>query len=113
MPPVKLTEAFIMDLTYDDKPFIVRDKSLKGFMVAVNKHSKSYKVQRDLWTGERGRRRKVKTVRHTLGTTGELSLDDARTLAMQVIAQIKQGIDPNAPPFILWRRYLDCGENVR
>jgi hypothetical protein len=45
-------------------------------------------VQRDLWVSERRRRRKAKTVRHTLGTTQELSLDDAR--AMQVIAQIKQ-----------------------
>jgi hypothetical protein len=55
-------------------------------MVAVNKSSKSYKVQRDLWTGQRGRRRKVKTVRRTLGTTQELTLDDARTRAMQVIS---------------------------
>jgi integrase len=66
-------------------------------MIAVNKDSKSYKVQRDLWVGQRGRRRKAKTVRHTLGTTQELTLDDARTRAMQVIAQIKQGVDPNAP----------------
>ncbi len=70
---------------------------IKGLMIAVNKHSKSYKVQRDLWVGQRGRRRKVKTVRHTLGTTLELTLDDARTRAMEVIAQIKQGVDPNAP----------------
>lgn len=34
-------------------------------MIAVNKHCKSYKVQRDLWVGQPGRRRKVKTVRHT------------------------------------------------
>ncbi len=97
MTPRKLSEAFIKSLTYKDKPFLVRDTVIKGFMIAVNKHTKSYKVQRDLWTGERGRRRKVKTVRHTLGTTEELSLDDARTLAMQIIAQIKQGIDPNSP----------------
>ena len=97
IPPTKLTEAFIRGLTCEDKPFLVRDTTIKGLMIAVNKHSKSFKVQRDLWVGQRGRRRKVKTVRHTLGTTLELTLDDARTRAMEVIAQIKQGMDPNAP----------------
>ena len=95
--PTKLTEAFIRNLTCEDKPFLIRDTMIKGLMIAVNKHSKSYKVQRDLWVGQRGRRRKAKTVRHTLGTTLELTLDDARTRAMEVIAQIKQGEDPNAP----------------
>ena len=96
--PTKLTEAFIRSLMYEDTSFHVRDTSLKGLMIAVNKHSKSYKVQRDLWVGERGRRRKAKTVRRTLGTTNELTLDEARTRAMEVIALIKNGIDPNAPP---------------
>ena len=97
IPPTKLTEAFIRDLTYENISFLVRDTSIKGLMIAVNKHCKSYKVQRDLWVGQGGRRRKAKTVRHTLGTTDEMTLDDARTLAMQVISQIKSGIDPNAP----------------
>jgi integrase len=98
MQPTKLTEAFIKKLVYDDRPVVVRDTVVKGLMVAVHKHTTSYKVQRDLWVGARGRRRKAKTVRHTLGTTGELSLDVARTRAMQVIAQIKNGVDPNAKP---------------
>jgi hypothetical protein len=68
---------------------------IKGFMIAVNKKSKSYKVQRDLWVGQRGTRRKVETVRHTLGTTLELTLDDARTQPMEIISQVEQGIDPN------------------
>jgi len=77
----------------------VRDTVIKGFMVAVNRTNKTYKVQRDLWTGEqRGRRRNVKTVRHTLGTTEELSLEEARKRAVEVIRQIKRGIDPNAAP---------------
>ena len=106
MQPTKLTEAFIRNLPHKDSDYLVRDTMIKGFMVAVNKKSKSYKVQRDLWIGQRGRRRKVKTVRHTLGTTLELSLDDARTRAMEVISQIKQGIDPNgsmaAPGAEIW-----------
>jgi len=97
MKPQRLTEALVKGLAFKDEPFLVRDTLVKGLMIAVNKHSKSYKLQRDLWVGDRRRRRKVKTVRHTLGTTEELSLDDARTRAMELITQIKQGIDPNAP----------------
>ena len=98
--PTKLTEAFIKGLRYDnknDKPVIVRDSAIKGLMVVANKGGTSFKVQHDLWTGERGRRRKEKTVRRTLGTTEELSLDVARTQAMEVLAQIKHGVDPNVP----------------
>jgi integrase len=95
--PTKLTETFISRLPYEGKTYAVRDAHTTGLMVAVNKTSKSYKVQRDLWRGQRGRRRLVKTVRHTLGTTDELTLDEARTRAQEVIAQIKRGTDPNAP----------------
>lgn len=96
MQPTKLTEAFVRQLAYDGKPYVVRDTKVTGFMVAVNKRSKSYKVQRDLWVGKLGRRRRVKTVRHTLGRTDDLSLDDARTQALVVLAEIKRGNDPNA-----------------
>jgi len=61
-PPTKLTKAFIKSLVYKGKPVFVRDTDVKDLMVVVNKHSTSFKVQRDLWTGEKGRRRKVKTV---------------------------------------------------
>lgn len=69
MQPTKLTEAFIRRLVCEDKPIVVRDTTVTGLMITVHKHTKSYKVQRDLWVGERGRRRKAKTARHTLGTT--------------------------------------------
>ncbi len=68
MPPTKLTEAFIRRLVYEDKPIVVRDTTVTGLMVAVHKHTKSYKVQRDLWVGERGRRRKAKTVTAITGS---------------------------------------------
>jgi integrase len=94
--PRKLTEGFVQSLPIG-APFVVRDTKVTGLMLAVNKHSKSYKVQRDLWEGERGRRTLVKTVRHTLGTTDELSLEQARTKAEDILRLIKRGADPNAP----------------
>ena len=96
--PEKLTEAAVRALTFEGKPKMVRDAKVTGLMVAVNKTSKSYKVQRDLWQGQRGQKRLVKTVSHTLGGTDEMTLDDARSRALKVIEVIKSGIDPNAPP---------------
>ncbi len=87
--PTRLTDALARSLEPGDKPYVVRDIAVKGLMVAVNKRSKSYKVQRDLWTGEHGRRRLVKTVRRTLGTVDELRIKDARKEAMRLIATIQ------------------------
>lgn len=96
--PERLTEAAVKALKYEGKPAIVRDAKGTGLLVAVNKTGKSYKVQRDLWQGQRGRKVLVKTVRHTLGGTEEMTLDDARSRATAVLDLIKRGIDPNAPP---------------
>ncbi|SDW51762.1 tyrosine-type recombinase/integrase [Roseicitreum antarcticum] len=95
--PEKLTEARVKALAYDGKPAAVRDAKVAGLLVAVNKTGKSYKIQRDLWQGQRGRKVLVKTVRHTLGGTEEMTLDDARSRAAVLLDQIKRGIDPNAP----------------
>ena len=92
--PRRLTEAFINKLSFGE-PRVVRDTKVTGLMICVNKNSKSYKVQRDLWRGQRGRRTLIKTVRHTLGTTDELTLERARLRAEDVIRKIKLGIDPN------------------
>jgi integrase len=96
--PEKLTEARVKALAYEGKPATVRDAKVAGLLVAVNKTGKSYKIQRDLWQGQRGRKVLVKTVRHTLGGTEEMTLDDARSRAAVLLDQIKRGIDPNAPP---------------
>lgn len=67
------------------------------FFLQVNRASKSFKIQADLYTGERPRRRLVRTVRRTLGRVGGMTLDDARAQTMTLLADIKRGIDPNAP----------------
>lgn len=116
--PTRLTEAFVKKLecgTYA----VVRDTKVVGLMVAVSKRTKSYKVQRDLWAGQRGRRRLVKTVRHTLGTTEEMTLEEARIRAEEVLAQIKRGTDPNAKPTIsaeswtVQKMYEEYGHDLR
>lgn len=96
--PRRLTEGYIRTLGYLDRPYTVRDTAVTGLLVQINQKSKSYKVQRDLYVGERGRRRFVKTFRRTLGTTDEMTLDEARTRAQELIAQVRRGEDPNARP---------------
>lgn len=91
--PENLTKEFVSKLKYDGKPRIIRDAKDKGFIVAVNKRSISFKVQRDLWRNKK----LVKTVRHTIGNTKQINVTEARKRAKKIIADIENGIDPNAP----------------
>ena len=120
--PEKLTEAAVKALKYEGAPSVVRDAKVTGLLVAVNKTGKSYKIQRDLWQGQRGRKKLVKTVRHTLGGTEEMTLDDARSKATAMLDLIKRGIDPNAPPadpsadagaWTVQRMYEEYGADMR
>ena len=89
----RLTQKLIDAQRYEGKTVFIRDTKTPGLILAVNKNSMSWKVQADLWQ----HRRLVKTVRHTMGTTQELTLDAARARAQEVLAQIRCGVDPNAP----------------
>ena len=40
--------------------------------------------------------RDANTVRYTLGTTEDMSLEEARIRAEEMLTQIKRGFDPNA-----------------
>ena len=90
MPTSNLTQRAVDAAKWSGATQFVRDGRVTGLILAVNKTSKTYKVQRDMW-----REGRVKTVRHTLGSTDELSLDAARARAQEVIAQIRRGVDPN------------------
>jgi integrase len=117
--PTRLTEAFVQKVQYKEKLAVIRDTKVTGLMLVVNKCSKSYKIQRDLWAGHRGRRRLVKTVRYTLGTTEDMSLEEARIRAEEMLSQIKRGVDPNAKPTIAAERwtveklYEEYGHDLR
>lgn len=90
---MKLTQKRVDAERWAGETRFIRDTAVRGLILAVNKTSKTWKVQRDQWIN-----RRVKTIRHTLGSTEELKLDEARTLAQEVILKIKSGVDPNAPP---------------
>lgn len=91
----RLTEKLIRETSYNGTVQLLRDPSTPGFMVAINKTTKTYKIQGDLYVGEPGRKVKVKTVRKTIGTVGEMSLKAGRREALKYLSMIKRGIDPN------------------
>lgn len=100
-PPMRLTKRGIDGLPSVDpqgKPYVVRDTAVRGLMLAVNRlGTKTWKVQRDLYRNGK----LVKTVRTTIGRWPNMDVDSARTRAQEVAAQIKKGIDPNAPPEVV------------
>jgi hypothetical protein len=96
LSPRRLTQQFVESLSWNGKKSFIRDADLKGFVVVVNKTSKSYMIQRDVWKGERGNRRLLGTRRVLIGRTGVMSLKEARDKARDVIAQMGRGEEPNA-----------------
>lgn len=107
--PTKLTIRFVEGLSWAEKDergrvlsYSVRDTTTKGLMVVVHASSKVFAVQRDLYAQERdasGRRVKLGTRRVRLGELREfLSIEAVRAKAQEVIAQMKDGVDPSAKP---------------
>jgi integrase len=101
LAPTKITARVLERLRPGQR---VRDTVVRGFFAEAGKAGVSLKVQADLWDGERGTRRLVRTVRHTLGRYPALSIDEGRQRAMAVLAQIKSGLDPRhaAPAPVRW-----------
>lgn len=93
--PIKITEALVASLKPDGRRYVVRDTEVRGFMVAVNQRGMSYKVQKDLWIGEKGQRKLAKTVRKTIADVGTVSVKEARRRALDALSQIGEGVDPN------------------
>jgi len=89
-----LTEKKIKGYVWHGEAKTYRDGKVPGFFISINKTCKSYKLQADLWQGAIGRRKLVRTVRHTIGTTETHSLSDARNIASECLSKIKRGVDP-------------------
>ncbi len=91
---VKLTEKLIRAAKWNGAEQRLVDSSLPGFFVSVNKGSKTYKIKADLWVGETGRKRKVRTITHAIARFEQISLRDARAQASDLLNQIHSGKDP-------------------
>lgn len=89
-----LTEKKIKGYEWCGEAKTYRDGKVAGFFISVNKTCKSYKLQADLWQGAIGRRKLIRTVRHTIGTTETHTLSEARNIASEALSKIKRGVDP-------------------
>src|ERR687897_1749808 len=88
MPTINLTKRSIETLPLTSAGQVLyRDRMLKGFGLRVGSTSKVFFAEGQV----RGR-----TVRATIGKFGPLSSDVARRLALQQLAEMSQGRDPNA-----------------
>lgn len=92
----KLTETSLKSKKWSGKTYQVRDTTLPGFFAEVNKTNTALKIQVDLWVGEPGRKKLERTVRHTIGHVGSISVAEARMAASDLISKIKTGRDPFA-----------------
>ncbi len=81
---VKLTKSFIDQLALE--PAIYRDSELIGFAVRVQKTYKTYIVEKKV---------KGRTVRHTLGIHGQITLAQARQIAQERLVEMSKGVNPN------------------
>jgi integrase len=102
MPRVNLTQRYIDRLRAPDpssRQTMYWDRSMPGFGIRVSGSTSqmSYVVQRDLLDG--------KTRRVTIGAVGEVTLDEARKEAKDIIHDIRKGIDPKAAR-------LGCGSDT-
>ena len=77
--PRRLTQQFVESLIWTGKRTFIRDSDLKGFMVVVNKTSKSYMVQRDVWRGLRGNKKLLGPRRPLIGRVGVARSRESRT----------------------------------
>jgi len=87
MPKAKLTKSYIEKLPYTEKgQKYYTDSDLKGFGVAVGTKNKSYFAQRDILG---------KTVRVTIGRHGVFTTEQAKGEAVQLLARMAKGENPN------------------
>ena len=90
MDKVKITKTVLDALALPAKVEILRDAELQGFGVRITPGgAKSFVVERKLMG---------KTVRHTIGRVGPWTVQQARAEALQVLAQMERGVNPNDAP---------------
>lgn len=101
---VKLTKSVIESLEPRDKQYTQRDTSLTGFGVRVSpKGTKSFVYENRV----RGRFKRV-----TIGRFPALTVDQARKMAAKLVADMVQGVDPNAEKQEAKRRGLPLQQAV-
>lgn len=88
MPTLKLTKKLIDHTIPKAKPFELRDTAAHGFLCKITPEGRKVFMLQYRTTG--GERRKP-----AIGLFGELTVDQARTIAQRWLAEVREGKDPS------------------
>jgi integrase len=85
----RITKRVLDALKPSDERTILFDSDLRGFGVRATRNSKTFFVQYRAGSGRTAPKRRL-----SLGRYGALTVDEARTIARKVLADVARGTDP-------------------
>jgi hypothetical protein len=89
MPRLKLTKTIVDAAQPKKDPYELRDAAIPGFLLKVT--PKGRKVFMVAYVANNGQRRKP-----AIGLFGEITVEQARTIAQDWLADVRKGRDPSA-----------------
>jgi len=89
MPRLKLTKTVVDSAQPDKEPYELRDAAIPGFLLKVTPTAR--KVFMVAYVANNGQRRKP-----AIGRFGEITVEQARTIAQDWLADVRKGKDPSA-----------------
>lgn len=89
MPKVKLTKTAVDAASPKERDYELRDTMIPGFLVKVTPTGR--KIFMIAYVAHNGQRRKP-----AIGRYGELTVEQARNIAQDWLAQVRRGVDPSA-----------------
>src|SRR5829696_4774666 len=89
MPRLKLTKTVVGTAQPDTEPYELRDAAVPGFLLKVTPTGR--KVFMLAYVANNGQRRKP-----AIGRFGEITVEQARVIAQDWLADVRKGKDPSA-----------------
>jgi integrase len=89
MPKIKLTKTAVDAATPKERDYELRDTTIPGFLVKVTPTGR--KIFMIAYVAHNGQRRKP-----AIGRYGEITVEQARGIAQDWLAEVRHGVDPSA-----------------
>ncbi|MFG1289253.1 tyrosine-type recombinase/integrase [Xanthobacter versatilis] len=89
MPKIKLTKTAVDAATPKERDYELRDTTIPGFLVKVTPTGR--KIFMVAYVAHNGQRRKP-----AIGRYGEITVEQARSIAQDWLAEVRRGVDPSA-----------------
>lgn len=89
MPKIKLTKTAVDAATPQERDYDLQDTTIPGFLVKVTPAGR--KIFMVAYVAHNGQRRKP-----AIGRYGEITVEQARGIAQDWLAEVRRGVDPSA-----------------